>query len=423
SRRSDVYSLGAMLYHLLTGRPPLVGEALTDTLEQVLNAEPVSPRLLNPSLPRDLETICLKCLEKETDKRYATAQMLADELGRCLNNEPVRARPVTRAERMWRWCRRKPALAGFIVATALLLLGILIGSPIATYRINQALNRAEAGELMARRNQYASDMNLAHQAVKDDDFFRAGRLLDSYRPSNTFANPARRNRRFEIDLRDWEWRYLWKQCQGEQLFILGSQPNGVCAMGFLYDGNTVYSAGSEGTVRFWDLESRRAIGVLSYSEKINGAAASPDGCWLATTASTRAQTDPLCLWDLTTRQSATVLRTSYWLRPRSVRFSTDSKWLAFASYQRVHVWDVDTRREIANQPATYQQTSRIGIAFSPDSRLLAFNKDEYGTIFLWDIVRNSSAGQLQGHESFVMALAFSPDGQTLASGGQDRTAR
>src|SRR6266511_2519715 len=138
SRRSDVYSIGATLYHVLTGRPPFVGEALTDTLDRVLNTEPVSPRLLNPSLPRDLETICLKCLEKEPDKRYATAQELASDLARFLNSEPVHARPSTRAERVWRWCRRKPALASSLFVILILLLIVIIGSPIAVYRINQA---------------------------------------------------------------------------------------------------------------------------------------------------------------------------------------------------------------------------------------------------------------------------------------------
>src|SRR6266511_3154216 len=241
SRRSDVYSIGAMMYHLLTGRPPFVGEALTDTLEQVLNTEPVSPRLLNPSLPRDLETICLKCLENEPDKRYATTQAVADELGRFLDREPIHARPIIRAERVWRWCRRKPALASFVAATSLLLLAILIGSPIFIYRIDQALNRSEAGELMARRNQYASDMNLAHQAVNAGDLFRALQLLDRHRPSfgvptsagsaskSAGRDPDRLKARLQTDLRGWEWRYLWKQCQGDQLFILGHHSNGVTA--------------------------------------------------------------------------------------------------------------------------------------------------------------------------------------------------
>src|SRR5262249_47002254 len=145
SRRSDVYSLGAMLYHLLTGRPPFVGEALSDTLEQVLNFEPVAPRLLNPAVPPDLQTVCLKCLEKEPGKRYATALDLSCEFGRFLTDDPIQARPVARAERVWRWCRRKPALATALGAAQVLLLTMLIGGPLLTYRINQA-RQAESRE-------------------------------------------------------------------------------------------------------------------------------------------------------------------------------------------------------------------------------------------------------------------------------------
>jgi WD40 repeat protein len=138
SRRSDVYSLGAMLYHLLTGRPPFVGEALTDTLDQVLNSEPVSPRLLNPSLPRDLETICLKCLEKEPERRYGYAQELADDLGRWLRHEPIRARPISQWERALKWAKRKPAIAA-LAATVLLLLTVLaVSSTVAAARIERA---------------------------------------------------------------------------------------------------------------------------------------------------------------------------------------------------------------------------------------------------------------------------------------------
>src|SRR5580765_848599 len=135
-RRSDVYSLGAILYHLLTGRPPFVGETLTDTLQDVVNTEPVSPRLLNPSVPRDLETLCLKCLEKEPARRYPTAQALAEDLDRFLRHEPIHARPIGPTARLWRWCRRKPLVASLGAVTLILLLAVAIGSPIAAWRIN-----------------------------------------------------------------------------------------------------------------------------------------------------------------------------------------------------------------------------------------------------------------------------------------------
>src|SRR6185436_16360515 len=130
------------LFYLLTARAPFQGATLETTIHEVLNSEPLSPRALNPSVPPDLETICLKCLEKEPAKRYATAQELADELDRFLEDKPILARPVNTVEKLWCWCRRKPALATAYGLVLVLLLLLAIGSPIAAYRINRERQRA-----------------------------------------------------------------------------------------------------------------------------------------------------------------------------------------------------------------------------------------------------------------------------------------
>ncbi len=118
---TDVYSLGAILYFLLTARPPISGTSLTEALSNVLNSAPVPPRRLNPAVPRDLETICLKCLEKDAARRYGSAAELAFELDRLLNHQPILARPVGPLERSWRWCRRNPAGAGLAATLAITL--------------------------------------------------------------------------------------------------------------------------------------------------------------------------------------------------------------------------------------------------------------------------------------------------------------
>jgi WD40 repeat protein/predicted Ser/Thr protein kinase len=135
---SDVYSLGAMLYHLLTGRPPFQGVTAQDVLLQVQNMEPVSPRRLNPGVPVDLETVCLKCLEKEPSRRYGTAKELADELGRYSSGNPILARPVGRFTRATRWCRRYPMVASLAAAVILLLGTVAVGSSIAAARLKRA---------------------------------------------------------------------------------------------------------------------------------------------------------------------------------------------------------------------------------------------------------------------------------------------
>lgn len=162
---ADVYALGSILYKLLTGRPPFLAPKAVDTLMQLLHNEPVPPSKLQPNIPADLETICLKCLQKDPKKRYETAGILADDLQRFLAGEPILARPVGRIERAWRWCLRNPTVAVLTLVATLLLLFLAIGGPTAAVMINRQKTLALSNFRIAK--QHAEDAENARSLAEN----------------------------------------------------------------------------------------------------------------------------------------------------------------------------------------------------------------------------------------------------------------
>jgi eukaryotic-like serine/threonine-protein kinase len=476
---ADVYGLGATLYALITGRPPFQAATPMETVIQVLSDEPVPPRRLIPSIPRDIETICLKCLEKQPDRRYASAAALAADLRRFLTGEPIEARPVTRLERAVKWARRKPPLAAaYTLGLLAVLLGGLGGSALWQWRSAEGArdaaksaqadaegqrdtadvargqaDTARAAEKVARaeaesqrekleRFDYGRTMQAAHQQWQGKKVAEAVALLDSTRPY----------------LRGWEWRLVRRLCHADLLTFKGHN-TAVHSASFSPDGSWIVTWGGH-TAKVWNAKSGaenltvngdvRFVTSVSFSPEglrliavarngpvkvLDGksgaevftlkgvigeepnASFSPDGSRIVTVSYGRAK-----VWDAKSGAAVLTLKGSATSQPWP-SISSDGSRILTGSFGGTHgstatVWDAKSGTEII----TLKADDVIGLAsFSPGG-LQVVTVSQHGTAKVWDAKSGAVVLTLKGHANWVAGASFSPDGSRLVT-VDDNTAK
>jgi WD40 repeat protein len=412
---ADVYALAATLYALVTGRPPFQAATAMDTILQVLSDEPVPPRRLNPAVARDLETICLKGMAKEPTRRYATAGHLAADLQRFLDGKPISARSVSTFEKGWRWCRRRPVIAGLTVAVIVAVLAGLIGTSLGLVSALAAQAKVREQTELAEQRLYDARMNLVQQYWQDYNGALMQEGLNGLRPAD-----AR-----DTDRRGFEWFY-WQRKLATAPFTSDGQRKGVVidtggwGVAFSADGKHLAWATSDGKVKIRDAstgEEIREIAVSgAFSRGFSDMALSPDGKRLATAGREFAAR----LWDTATGQPAGTTGVHGNIVVR-LAFSPDGQTLATASTDyTVKLWNVATRREKFTLAGHTRPV--WAVAFSPDGHRLA-SASEDGTVKTWDAATGQGIHTLKGHRIEVHCVAFGPDGRSLASASRDQTVK
>jgi WD40 repeat protein/serine/threonine protein kinase len=443
--RSDIYALGVLLYELLTGTTPFDKERLKqlgyDELRRIIREEEPprpstrmstlgkaaltlstqrksDPQQLSQLFRGELDWIVMRCLEKDRNRRYETANGLAKDLQRYLNDEPVLACPPSAWYRFRKFARRHRRVVVTAAAAALAAVAAVAALATTTFLIareHQAKTRALQAETHARndlaqtiererREAYFHRITLAHWYLSDDDLGRALKLL----------------KECPEDLREWEWFYLMRLCRVEPMVLQDkTEVNGVA---FSQDGERLVSAGGDGAVKIWNTRTGQVDQTFpAHAGSVVSVAFHPDGKHLASVGTDR----QVRVWDLTTGKEVFTGRCDVIRKFGSaynVAFSPpDGRKLAAGSEGTVKVWDWKNR-QLLHAFAGHKYDS-ISVAFSHDGRRLATGAGPEGQK-VWD----TEAGGLPlhtflGHRHPVSALAFSPDDGRLASASFDRTVK
>jgi WD40 repeat protein/serine/threonine protein kinase len=442
---TDVYGLGAILYTALTGRPPFQADDVLETLEQVRGRPPERPSVLNSRVDRDLETICLKCLEKDPKQRYDSASAVAGDLERYLRGEPILARRTGTWERLRKWSRRHPAAAALvgtssIAALTLAGLGVslLIHSQLRTAYAEVTRQRGIAEQqrgitegALARELTflYQNRIIFAERELNENNTYRAERLLDEC----------------PRDRRNWEWNYLQRQCHTELMTIQAHRSH-VRSVAISRDGRLIATgAVNDGNVRLWDAEKGREVRPLpGHVEDAQVTCSfSRDGTHIASVGGSLNRHGKLLIHEVTTGRvvQSVSLGTG---NNASVEFSPDGKDVVIASGDINTMVDAGVKRsgwvKICDAKSGQERRTlstdgqpAISASYSPDgARVLAIlgptmpddPSSEPNEIRAWDartgMVRFKKRVPRGG---FLMSASHSPDGRAIVTCGYDSTVK